>query len=144
MQKYSKTGGILTIIAGTFSIFYLFMGIVYLVLPQFMDSILINKPSTMEDPDLFLIYMTMFGIVLCLFALVAGTLSIIGGIFGLQKKHWAFALTGAISAAALFFPIGIIATVLTSMGRLEFSSPQAADPLTLMSHDISTNPVEVN
>jgi hypothetical protein len=141
VQKYSRTGGILTIVAGCFSIFYFIMGIVYMLLPQLMESAVATKNAA--DSKTVMMIFTIIGAGICLFALVAGVLSITGGIFGLKRKKWAIALAGAISAALLFFPIGIIATVLTSMGHLEFNG-SASDSLTTTGQDSLTNARGVN
>lgn len=141
MQKYSRIGGILAIIAGSFSIFYLLMGTVYMLLPQLMDSAVASRSRV--DSQVVTIFMTVFGAVMCLFAIVTGALSITGGIFGLKRKHWAVALAGAISAALLFFPLGIIATVFISLGRTEFDKLQASDPPTEIVCDMPPGPAEV-
>jgi hypothetical protein len=118
-----------------------------MLLPQLINSGMMNQPNTSANtsmPPGVLLVFTIFGSVICFCAVVAGTLSIIGGVFGLKKKRWAVALAGAISSAVLFFPIGIIATVLISLGRSEFSSSQASDSITEMSHNITSDPAEAN
>jgi len=63
---------------------------------------------------------------LTLLALIAGMLSLIGGICALQRKNWGWALTGAIFALVLTFDLGLVAVVLTALVRNEFEaeSPQ--------------------
>jgi hypothetical protein len=52
MTNFSKSGGILTIIGGVFSVFYLFMGIIYMLLPTLMNSVIMNAPSTKGNTNL--------------------------------------------------------------------------------------------
>jgi hypothetical protein len=132
MQKHARTGGILTIICGVFSFFYILMGIFYFFMPQLMGSAM---PSGTGNPAVFKAIFYVMGSVIGLFGLVAGILAIAGGIFALNRKRWGLALAGAISAAALFFPVGIIATVLVSLGRPEFNKPQASDSSATMGKD---------
>jgi len=127
MKNYSRTGAILTLVAGITSIFYLMIGIAYFLLPQVMESVLSSRNG--DDSFAVMMIFVISGVVLCLFSVVAGTLSIAGGILGLQRKHWACALAGAISAAILFFPVGIMAIVYISLGQPEFSVTQPADPV---------------
>lgn len=52
----------------------------------------------------------------------AAALSMVGGIYALERKKWGWALAGSIAA---FFPIGLIGTaaiVLTALSKDEFES----------------------
>ena len=54
--------------------------------------------------------------------LVCGVLSLIGGVYALQRKNWGLALTGAITS---FFPyciLGLVAVVLIAISKDEFKS----------------------
>ena len=140
MQKYSKIGGILTIVAGAYSIFVLLGGIMYMLLPQLINSTMMNQSSIRDNsgfPSAAMIIFTIVGAGICLFALLAGALAITGGVFGLKRKRWGWALAGAIASALLSFPIGIAATVLISMGHQEFSKTQTSGSPTIMGQDTS-------
>jgi len=64
---------------------------------------------------------------LTLLFLIAGALSLIGGIYALGRKSCGWALTGAIFALVPTFVLGVVAIVLTALARDEFeaASPQA-------------------
>jgi len=56
------------------------------------------------------------------FIVVVGVLSIIGGIYAIQRKKWGLALTGSIAAIFGSFVMGILATIFTAMAKDEFES----------------------
>ena len=128
MHNYARTGGILTIISSVFSLFIVLMGAVYIILPQALNASDLSAYNTNDlPPEVLLGMFTFIGAGIAIFGLVTGLLTVIGGIFALQKKHWGLALTGAICAAMIIFPIGIAATVLVSMARPEFSQQATQD-----------------
>ena len=51
---------------------------------------------------------------------IFGILSIIGGVFAVQRKLWGLAITGSIAAIFSLIPLGIASIVLTSMSKDEF------------------------
>ncbi|MFC1992852.1 hypothetical protein ACFLV3_03470 [Chloroflexota bacterium] len=53
-------------------------------------------------------------------SLIISLLALAGGIFALQRKKWAWALTGSIAAALSFILLGIPAIVLIAMSKDEF------------------------
>jgi len=125
MQNNAKTGGILTIISGAFSIFYLLWMVLYVVLFYFAFSMEGKHPSTQNSSDMpaeFLTVMIIFMALFGLFYAAMGALSITGGVMALKKKRWAFALAGAIIGSVIFFPTGIAATVFISLARAEFQN----------------------
>ena len=59
-------------------------------------------------------------IILAVYTFVIGVLSLIGGIYALQRRKWGLALTGSIAAVFGSQLFGILATIFTSMSRDEF------------------------
>ncbi len=59
--------------------------------------------------------------VCALMTLVFGVLAVIGGIFSLQRRRWAWALIGAIAAVFSFFPLGIPAIILIVIAEKDFA-----------------------
>ena len=59
-------------------------------------------------------------IVLAVFVAIVGTLSLIGGLYALQRKRWGWALTGSIASILSLTPLGIAATVFIAISRDEF------------------------
>jgi hypothetical protein len=51
-----------------------------------------------------------------------GVISIIGGIYDLQRKMWGWALAGSITTAIASNALGIVAIVLTALSKNEFAS----------------------
>jgi hypothetical protein len=121
MTHHAKTGGILTIISGVFCVFYIMMGIFYALIPRFLfNSIADSNPS--ELPAEFFLIFTGIGVGISIFFTLMGALAITGGIFAVKRKNWALAIAGAIAGTILFFPLGIVATILVSLGKSEFSA----------------------
>jgi hypothetical protein len=52
--------------------------------------------------------------------LLIAVLALVGGIFGVQRKHWGWLLAGSIAAILVFWPLGIASIVLTAMSKEEF------------------------
>jgi hypothetical protein len=60
-------------------------------------------------------------IIVAIFFAITAALSLIGGIFALQRKRWGWALAGSIAAIlGSWWPLGIAATVFTAMAKDEF------------------------
>ncbi len=116
MQSYAKTGGILSIISGTFCIFYAAIGILFILfaVPWQLGSD-IYYPSQGR-------FFMIFGSIFVLVFILLGALAISGGTFALKKKHWKVAIAGAVAGAILFSPCGIPALILISIARNEFCS----------------------
>ena len=53
-------------------------------------------------------------------SLVIAVLALVGGIFALQRKNWAWSLTGSIAATLSFLLLGIPAIILIALSRDEF------------------------
>ena len=124
MQNKSTIAGILTIIAGAFGILWLvgsFFG-VYMVKYMFGSSYYVPVPGGF--------YTVMTAMYLCYgaFGAILGVLGITGGIFALKKRHYGWALAGAIAGVITFFPTGIAAIILMSMGREEFLTSKQVVP----------------
>lgn len=62
-----------------------------------------------------------------LFALIAlpaaaiGIISIIGGVFEMQRRSWGWALAGSITTTLVSNPLGIASIVLTAVSKNEFA-----------------------
>ena len=64
-------------------------------------------------------FILIIGLVLII---IIGILSIVGGIYAIQRKKWGLALTGSIAAIFGSFIIGILATIFTVIAKDEFKS----------------------
>ena len=56
------------------------------------------------------------------FILIVAILSLIGGIYAIQRKKWGLALAGSIAAIFGSSIMGILATIFTAMSKDEFES----------------------
>ena len=105
-----KIGGILTILSGALGILGAFSysvglgspgsGIGKGDIPPFVPSIIFG----MGVPSL-----------------IIALLALVGGIFALQRRKWAWAITGSIAAALSFILLGIPAIILIAMSKDEFA-----------------------
>jgi len=118
MERTSKptTAGILNIISGALGILGSF---VYLLAFGFMGGMMGGYYDGMGYPMMggFLPAIIIgMGVPTFLIAVLA----LVGGVFGVQRKHWGWALAGSIGAIIVFLPLGIASTVLTSQSKREF------------------------
>ncbi|MBN1375010.1 MAG: hypothetical protein JXA01_02520 [Dehalococcoidia bacterium] len=100
------TAGILDMVAGVGMLFVCF----WLVLAGGIVTLASDVPQWV--PTL------LFGLAVP-FTLLA-ILSVIGGIFSVQRKLWGLALAGSIAAFFCCFILGIVALILVSISRSEF------------------------
>jgi len=57
---------------------------------------------------------------LTIVSFIVGILSLIGGIYALQRKNWSLALAGSIFALFPTFLLGLVAIILTALSKNEF------------------------
>jgi hypothetical protein len=53
--------------------------------------------------------------------LVLGAISIVGGVYNLQRRRWGWALAGSITTFIISNPFGIASTILTAISKDEFA-----------------------
>ncbi len=136
MQK-STVGGILSIVAGALGLVGGLLTLLFgLFFATMADSQGLFTDGTVNADQM----VTIFAVIYCIFgafSLVTGVLAITGGVFSIQRKHWGWALAGAVGGCMTFLPLGIGAVVLVAMGRPEFNSSPPVVPL----QPLSLNPV---
>jgi hypothetical protein len=64
----------------------------------------------------------LFFSIAAIFFVVFAVLAIIGGIYTLRRKHWGWALTGAIFAFLPFNLLGLASIILVALSKREFES----------------------
>ena len=115
MEKTSKplAAGILDIISGALSFFWaisLFIGFAVTsgcwVVPGGIGYI----PEFV--PGLILVW--------AIISIIITAITLVGGIYAIQRKMWGWALAGSIVAIIAFLPLGIAATVLIAQSKNEF------------------------
>ena len=118
MQKTWKptTAGVLNIVTGALSIFGAFaLGIGLVVINSGSQFIFTQRDMPFALP----VATTMLAISL-VFSLVFTVLTIVGGVFALQRKQWGWALAGSIVAILATFPLGVLSTIFVALSKEEF------------------------
>ncbi len=127
MENKSQLGGIFSIISGGIGILSgigigLFMIFMFRFITFDIPSRAYQDPTGQQILNVFSYIYAGFGLALALI----GVLGLVGGIFAVRKKHWGWALAGAIASVITFMPLGVLAIIFISMGRPEFLNPQPA------------------
>ena len=107
MQKTWKptVAGILEIVVGALSL----LGFI---------GILIAFPFIPSSADITIVILTSAAVSTA----VLGVLSLISGIFAIQRKKWGLAIAGSIAALFLSLVAGVLAVIFTAMSKDEFES----------------------
>ena len=114
MYNNSRITGILNLVSGGLGIL---QGLIFIVVAIFFFSAIWGY-QVVDFGSMNIvgpIYIAI-GIVEILFSIVC----IIGGVFALKRKHWGWALAGAIAGVWAVFPTGIAAIIFVVMGKDEF------------------------
>ena len=124
MGNNAKVGGILSIVSGGLGVL---LGCCY-ILGIWMFNFMITSmpqpygPMEPEFPtEFFQIFWIIYAGIGLILALI-GALAIVGGIFALKRKHWGWALAGAIAGNIVFYPCGIPAIIFVCLGKEEFTA----------------------
>jgi hypothetical protein len=128
MQNHAKTGGILSIIAGAFGVLGLFGFIFIAAVMLLMPGDFSGFYDRAAMPEGFFTILAVFYIVMGIFHALAGALAIVGGVFALKRKHWGWALAGAIGGTITFFLCGVPAIIFIVMGKKEFGNGVPVPP----------------
>ena len=112
--------GILNIITGIINLFGMF--VVIGLLTAFGGGIL----SIIRIADMMPIWLSgmVHGVLIIIAILLAvlSSLPLIGGVYAIQRKAWSLALAGSVVAILSIPPLGIVATVLVSLSKNEFTT----------------------
>ena len=85
-------------------------------------------PELQDDPEVPVAMIT--GLIGSLAALVllGGVVCVVGGIAGVRRRGWMWAMAGAIASIFLMPPAGLIALILVILGEKEFADRAALQP----------------
>jgi hypothetical protein len=108
-------GGVLNIVAGA-------MGLLGSILRLCVVGGLFSSflPEIFGDGGPFLHVWGSILLFISIIYIAANIISIIGGIFALQKKRWGWALAGSICAVISSFVMGVVALIFIALSRKEF------------------------
>ncbi|MFQ5525348.1 MAG: hypothetical protein ACE5GX_03730 [Thermoanaerobaculia bacterium] len=118
-QWIPTVAGVLEIVSGVCAL----IGGLFLV---FAGAIVNWVPDLQKEPDLPLPMITGFLGTLAALILLGGLVCFVGGIAGIRRKGWIWAMAGAIASVFLMPPAGIFALVLAIIGEKEFSERASA------------------
>jgi uncharacterized BrkB/YihY/UPF0761 family membrane protein len=120
----STTGGVLTVVAGVFSLICCLGLIVAVVLVGSSETVSEAVLDYVRDADVSWLDVPLiqtFMIIGAIFFAITATLALIGGISALRRKRWGWALAGSIAAIpGSWWPLGVAAIVFTAISRDEF------------------------
>jgi len=114
------TAGVLNIISGSLSI----IGVLVLVFLALLWTPVSSTLDTVEGTTFFADFVPvslLFFLFVGLGGALIGALSIVGGIFAIQRRRWGWALAGSIASAISSQLIGILAIIFVSLGKREFT-----------------------
>jgi hypothetical protein len=113
MEKTWKptVAGILIIVSGVTGLIAVFGLIIAIIVTGGF-----NISETEQIPTFVPVLLTGIAIPLA----VVSILSLVGGIYAVQRKKWRLALAGSISVIFASIPVGIAATILTALSKDEF------------------------
>jgi len=114
MRNHSVVGGVLSIVAGAFGVFWLLLGLFFVSVGYFAYKGPYYDGYYAEWASLI------FVIAWCLVFALLGALAIIGGVSSIRRKLWGLALAGAIAGTLVFFPCGIAAIIFIALAKPEF------------------------
>jgi hypothetical protein len=125
MGNNAKVGGILSIISGAFGIL---IGAVYVLIIYAFNFMITSIPQTIPQTPMdpwfpqegLQFIAVIYGAIGLAIALI-GVLAIVGGTFALKRKHWGWALAGAIGGNLVFSLCGIPALIFVCLGKEEFT-----------------------
>ena len=114
IQKTWKplVAGILNIVAAS----GIFVLVIIFIIGVIVTSGALNIPGTRDIPN-FVPGLIAFS---ALIAAAISTLSLIGGIFAIQRKNWELALAGSIATVITSTVLGILAIVFLALSKEEF------------------------
>jgi hypothetical protein len=120
MQRKSQVGGILAIISGIAGMIESLVNVAILMFVEYASTA--SGHSTRGDERVPIGALLFFGFAAVVIFILA-VAAIAGGVCAIRKQRWGVALGGAICGILTFLPTGIVATVLVSQTRGEFSGP---------------------
>jgi hypothetical protein len=124
MKDKAQIAGILTIVSGAFGFFWLGGSWSGIYMLKYMLHSSLYSPMPIAFYNLVAIIYLAYGI----FGAALGVLGIVGGILSLKRRRWGWALAGTIAGIITFFPVGIAAIILLSMGKDEFTPVKPVIP----------------
>ncbi len=118
-QWIPTVAGVLEILSGVSSA----LGAFFLA---FSGAFLNWIPDVKNDPDVPLGVVTTLVGALAVLLFVGALICFVGGVAGLRRRGWGWAIAGAVASIFLLPPAGVIALILVIVGEKEFADRSAA------------------
>ncbi len=114
----STVGGILSIVAGAFNALgAIWIGFLLVATANWTFPYDYIRPYDLPFAASIVSVILALSLVACILGAV---FPVIGGVFALQRRHWGWALAGAIVAIFMSLPLGVLATIFLALGKDEF------------------------
>ena len=97
------------------------------------STAMMNSVPDLRDEDVPLEVLTWMMGSLGVFLAVLGVVSIVGGVFGIRRRGFGWAMAGSIASLFSVMPFGLAALILVLVGEREFAGRQAPEPPTVAS-----------
>jgi len=110
----STAGGVLNIVTGVLG---LISEIAYAIIAALLQAN--HSVFYIEDPEIIPIVIAILWIA-CISTFIPSIVSIVGGVFAIQRKSWGWALAGSICAILCSTITGVLALIFIIMGKEEF------------------------
>jgi hypothetical protein len=115
MNNKRVSAGILSIVSGSLGILFTAWGI-------FLITVFIPVAAKELDVDTSALgLITSAATIIPMLMGIASLVAIMGGIFAIRRKRWGVALTGTIASIVAFWPTGIVATVMLTGSKDQFT-----------------------
>ncbi len=117
MKNNAKVGGILSIVAGGWGVLSAFC----LIIAGAVVMAMMNGSGYSDYYPGWSDFIIGACVIACGFCWgLLGVLAIVGGVFGVRKRYWGWAMAGSIASILTFWLCGIPAVIFTAMGKPEF------------------------
>lgn len=131
MSNKSMVAGVVNIATGAFGLLGTILIIILILNARsiFGDPASFDPPRSPAEIDQFVqVTTTVFGF-MAFGTFALSLLGIFGGIQAIRRKTWGLVLAASIAGTIIFFPLGVIAIVFTSLAKSEFNKASQTSAL---------------
>jgi hypothetical protein len=115
----STVAGVLNIVSGALSLLGI-SGVIIVIATLRSSQFFLDAFHEAGFSGLEIGFVQAVLVVVAVFMAIVGTLSLVGGLYALQRKRWGWALAGSIATILGSTPLGIVAVIFIALSRDEF------------------------